>query len=288
MINRSTTECSMRMTRHVLFIALISLPSLYGAERAEARPLVPHRAVYDLNLSAVSDTSDIESLTGRWVFDFKGSACEGYTAESRLVMRFETVDGPRLLDRRVTSFEAADGNTLKFESQSYADQELEEEVEGTAHRDAEGITVEYGKPDQAEVKFGPAVFPTAQVFEVLKKAKAGVRFYESHVFDGTEMVDDATAVSVVLGKPKPLKGPAGKLDVLGPLADDDFLPVTMAYFEPGAAREGEHVSDYDVSFKMHESGVQSDLVIRYEEYSMAANLVELSLRDRDAACTKEN
>src|SRR5690606_12467420 len=129
----------------------------------------------------------------------------------------ETVDGPRLLDRRVTSFEAADGSTLKFESQSYADQELEEEVEGTAHRNAEGITVEYDKPDQVEVMFGSAVFPTAQVFEVLEKAKAGVRFYESQVFDGTEMVDDATAVSVVLGKPNPLKGSDAKLDVLGPL-----------------------------------------------------------------------
>lgn len=288
MINRSTPECSMGMTRHVVFITLLSLSPLYGVERAEAGPLVPHRAVYNLNLSTVSDTSDIEALTGRWVFDFKGSACEGYEAESRLVMRFETSTGPRLLDRRVTSFEAADGTTLKFKSQSYADQELEEEVEGTAHRHADGITIEYAKPEQAEVKFGSAIFPTAQVFEMLEKAKAGVRFYESSVFDGTELTDDATAVSVVIGKPEPLKGIADRRNILGELANDNFMPVTMAYFDPDTEREGEHVSDYDVSFKMHENGVQSDLVIRYDEYSMAADLVELSLRKADAACKQEN
>lgn len=276
----------MRMTRHVVLMTIASLPLIYGAERADALPLAPHRAVYDLGLSAVSDTSDIESLTGRWVFDFKGSACDGYSAESRLVMRFETAMGPRLIDRRVSSFEAGDGSSLKFESQSYTDQELEEEVEGTARREQDGTVVDYSKPESAEVRFGAAVFPTSQVFEVLKNARAGVHFYESAVFDGTQLVDDATTVSVVIGKPRPLKSSDAQQEVLGRLAGQPFLPVTMAYFEPSAEREGEHVSDYDVSFKMHESGVQTDLVIRYDEYSMSANLVELSLGDVDQDCTQ--
>lgn len=276
----------MRMTRHVVLMTIASLPLIYGAERADALPLAPHRAVYDLGLSAVSDTSDIESLTGRWVFDFKGSACEGYSAESRLVMRFETAMGPRLIDRRVSSFEAGDGSSLKFESQSYTDQELEEEVEGTARREQDGTVVDYSKPESAEVRFGAAVFPTSQVFEVLENARAGVHFYESAVFDGTQLVDDATTVSVVIGKPRPLKSSDAQQEVLGDLAGQPFLPVTMAYFEPSAEREGEHVSDYDVSFKMHESGVQTDLVIRYDEYSMSANLVELSLGDVDQDCTQ--
>src|SRR5690606_41665252 len=137
---------------------MASLPLMYGSERAAPLPLAPHRAGYDLGLSAVSDTSEIESLTGRWVFDFKGSACEGYSAESRLVMRFETAMGPRLIDRRVTSFEAGDGSSLKFESQSYTDQELEEEVEGTARREQDATIVDYSKPESAEVMFGAAVF----------------------------------------------------------------------------------------------------------------------------------
>src|SRR5690606_30607493 len=118
MLNCSTAECSMRMTRHVVLMTIASLPLIYGAERADALPLVPHRAVYDLGLSAVTATSVIESLTGRWVFDFKGSACDGYTAESRFVLRCVTAMGPRLIDGRVTSFEAGGGSSLKYESLS--------------------------------------------------------------------------------------------------------------------------------------------------------------------------
>lgn len=276
----------MRMRRNLFFISLLSLPALYGAERAEAGTLAPHRAVYDLALASASDTSDIESLSGRWVFDFKGSACSGYTAESRLVMQFETSQGSRLIDRRTSSHEAADGSTLKFKTESFGDQELEEEVEGTARRDPDRVTVTYERPEQAEVSFGPAIFPTAQVFQILDKAKAGIRFYETTVFDGTEMADDATVVSVVTGTARPLKSNEKRAGVLGEIDEDDFLPVTMAYFEAGAERAGEHVSDYDVSFKMHENGVQSNVLIRYPEYSMAANLVELTLEEPDADCLK--
>lgn len=277
----------MRMTRRTLLAATATLVPLYGAVRAEAVPLLPHRAIYDVSLASVGDASDIESLTGRWVFDFSGSACKGYTAESRLVMKFETSEGPRLLDRRVSSFEAADGKTFRFRSLSYADQQLEEEVEGTAEKTSDGIRVTYTKPESVDVTFtAPAVFPSAQVFEILGKAREGVRFYESAVFDGTEMADDATMVSVVVGRPKPLQH-ADVRALLGDIGDDDFLPVTMGYFEPESDQEGERVSDYDVTFNMHETGVQTDILIRYDEYSMAANLVEFSRNDVDKDCDRE-
>jgi len=61
----------------------------------------------------------------------------------------------------------------------------------------------------------------------------------------------------------------------------------MAYFEPDTDQEGERVSDYDVTFQMHETGVQTNIVIRYEEYSMAASLVEFTKNDVDQDCTKQ-
>lgn len=284
MLNRAKAELSMRMVRHGFGLVLLGVSALYGAERAAAAPLLPHRAVYDLKLVSVSDTSDIGALSGRWVFDFSGNACEGYTAESRLVMRFETADGSRLIDRRVSTFETGDGRSFKFKSESYADDELEQEVEGSATLGGDGVTVQYTKPEKVEVEFGAAKFPTSQVIEMMDKVREGKRFYESAVFDGTEMVDDAVLVSVVVGRPKELTGPARK--VLGDLGKEKFLPVTMAYFEPGSEQEGEHISDYDVSFRMHENGVQTDIVIRYPDYSMAADLIEFSPGKIDTSCTK--
>lgn len=267
----------MYVTRYVVFVATISLAPLYGVLKADAVPLASHRAVYELSASAVSDTSEIESLSGRWVFEFKAPACEAYTAESRLVMRFETTQGPRLIDRRTTSLESADGSSLTFKSQSFTDEELSEDVEGSAQRNESGVTVKYSKPEPSEATFGLALFPTMQIVQLLEKARAGIHFYETAIFDGTELIDDITNVSVVVGKAKPLKN--AEKSVLGKLSDDAFLPVTMAYFEPVTDQTGEHVSDYDVSFKMHENGVQSDVVIRYEDYTMSAKLVELTLNN---------
>ncbi len=47
--------------------------------------LQPHRAVYDLSLDNASDRSDITGITGRMVYEFNGSACEGYTVKFRFV-----------------------------------------------------------------------------------------------------------------------------------------------------------------------------------------------------------
>src|SRR5690554_1466648 len=58
MLNRAKAELSMRMVRHGFNLILLGVSALYGAERAAAAPLLPHRAVYDLKLVSVSDTSD--------------------------------------------------------------------------------------------------------------------------------------------------------------------------------------------------------------------------------------
>jgi len=265
----------MRLSRSAFLIVPL-LFSMGVAGAAEGRTLTPHRAVYDLALLEANDDSDIGGLTGRWVFEFSGSACEGYTLKSRIVMRFEMPDGPNLVDQQVTSFEDAEGKTLRFVTKSFVDEELENEVRGTARLKDGSTVVEYEQPERTEKKFAPTLFPTAQLRELLGKAEAGERFYQSAIFDGTEFADKAVLVSVVVGDPKPVSDDDPEKKVLGDLAKDDFRPVTAAYFD-GEEAEGEETSDYNVSFKLHEGGVQRDMVIRYADYSMTAKLVDLSV-----------
>ena len=265
-----------------LFIASVS----FFAGSAAAQPLLPHRAVYDLALAEAGEETGIDALSGRWVFEFGGSACEGYTLNSRIVMRFAMTDGPRLLDQRVTSYEDAASERLRFVTRSFVDQELDTEVEGTARRTDEGTVVDYEQPEKKEVSFGSALFPTAQLKEMLTKAEEGVRFYESSIFDGTELVEKAHMVSVVLGEAEPVGADDPERGVLGELAGDPFVPVTLAYFD-GDTEDGEETSDYIVSFKLHESGIQRDMRIRYPDYSMTATLVELSLHEQNEDCAAE-
>ncbi|MFC6489016.1 cell envelope integrity EipB family protein [Nitratireductor sp. GCM10026969] len=275
----------MRPPRFAFFLLASVLSAASGV--AAAQTLLPHRAVYDLALSEASDESDIDAMNGRWVFEFAGSECEGYTLKSRIVMRFDMADGPRLIDQRVTSFEDPKGETFRFVTKSFVDENLESEVAGTARREEDGTVIAYDEPEETERRFAPVLFPTGQLRELLDKARAGENFYESAIFDGTEFAEQPVMISVVVGRPKPVESDDPERKVLGDLAEDTFMPVTAAYFD-GSAKDGEEISDYNVSFKLHESGVQRDMLIRYPDYSMTAKLVNLDLQAEQEACETEN
>lgn len=268
------------------FFALLPALGLISAGMVEARPLLPHRAVYELALAEADDTSEINQLTGRWVFEFSGSLCQGYTLKSRIVMRFDIGGDTRTIDQRVTSFEDGPGETFRFATQSFIDQELDTEVAGTARTDSTGTVIEYEKPESVERSFGPTKFPTAQLRELLANADDGKRFYETTIFDGTEFVDEAIMVSVVVGAPQPVRENDPERAALGALMNDGFRPVTAAYFD-GQESDGEETSDYNVSFKLHEGGIQRDMIIRYADYSMTAKLTDLALFEADARCEAE-
>ncbi|KFB10193.1 cell envelope integrity EipB family protein [Nitratireductor basaltis] len=256
-----------------------------GTAPAASQALQPHRAVYDLRLSESNDDADIESLKGRWVFEFSGSECVGYTVKSRIVMHFAMTDGPRMIDQRITSFEDARGETFRFVTKSFIDQDDENVVEGTARLSEGKTVVDYTGPQKAQHEFAPALFPIAQLKELLAKAAEGENFYQTRVFDGTEYVEEAVDVTVVLGKPRPVGEDDDERKALGKLAEDEFFPVTAAYFDNDSV--GEQVSDYNVSFKLHENGIQRDLLIRYTDYSMKADLVDIELFDEDRECEVE-
>ncbi|WP_173932167.1 cell envelope integrity EipB family protein [Chelativorans sp. Marseille-P2723] len=277
----------MCLSSRALF-AIIPLLSLTASAAADARTLLPHRAVYDLALADTNDESDIQQLTGRWVFEFSGTSCEGYTLQSRIVMRFEMTEGTSVIDQRVMSFEDAEGDTFRFVTRSFIDQELENEVRGTARREPSGTLIEYQRPERKKVSLAPVLFPTAQLRELLDKAEAGERFYESAIFDGTEYAEAPVLVSVVVGQPAPVAESDPEKAVLGALASAEFRPVTAAYFDGKEAGEGEETSDYNVSFKLHESGIQRDMVIRYRDYSMTARLTNLALFEPDEECSVED
>lgn len=67
--------------------------------------LIAHRAVYDLELKDASDRSGIEGMTGRMVYEFTGSACQGYKTDFRFVTQINTGDAVRMTDQQTTTFE---------------------------------------------------------------------------------------------------------------------------------------------------------------------------------------
>ena len=70
------------------------LPALgQGAAPSTSPVLVPHRAVYDLKLADNRSSRPMQSVRGRILYDFSGSACEGYALTFRQVSELDSGEG---------------------------------------------------------------------------------------------------------------------------------------------------------------------------------------------------
>jgi hypothetical protein len=270
----------MRLARLVLPTLLI-LPAAVSPSLA-ASALIPHRAVYDLALESASDRSGITGIKGRMVYEFNGSACEGYTVTFRFVTRIDTSETSRLTDQQTTTYEGGDGESFNFVTRSFIDSALDQELKGTAELQGDMTQVSLEKPEARELTLDQTQFPTQHMIELIGKAEAGETFYETSVFDGSEDGDKVMTTTIVIGKEESPSNRDPELKAMEPLKEEMFWPVDIAYFDLSDVA-GEGLPTYRISFKLHESGVTRDLVMDYGDFAMTGTLVDLALFDAPAA-----
>jgi len=272
----------MRFAR--LGLGVLGLASSLAAADATAAPLIAHRAVYDLTLDRANERTGITGLTGRMVYEFNGSPCEGWTVNFRFVTRIDTGETSRLTDQQTTTFEDAEGKTFSFLTKSYTDASLDKEVKGTAVREGEALKVDIDKPEPNELELPVTQFPTQHLEELIKKAKAGEAFYETSLFDGSENGDQVMTTTVVVGKEKSAEASDPELPALKNLAKDHYWPIDIAYFDQ-ANDGGEELPEYRIAFKLHENGLTRDLEMDYGDFALKGKLVDLRVFDPPAhAC----
>ena len=64
-------------------------PALAGA----SGPFLAHQALYELKLVKARGSNAISGARGRILYNFSGSACEGYTSEFRQVSELDSGEG---------------------------------------------------------------------------------------------------------------------------------------------------------------------------------------------------
>ncbi|MDN5926297.1 MAG: cell envelope integrity EipB family protein [Hyphomicrobiales bacterium] len=266
----------MGASRQFVIIALALLATC-NVQQASARFLASHRAIYDLALDKASDKSGITSLSGRMVYEFSGSPCEGYTTNFRYVTRINTENAPRLTDQQTTTFEDGDGKTFSFATKSLVDGDLDKEVEGVATRGPDDIAVKLTKPQKADLKLRQTWFPTQHLVELLGKAEHGEHFYETSLFDGSDDADRVMTTTVVIGKRKETKADDPEYAALGSLKNDPYWPVTIAYFDTSGGKGSGMLPTYSISLKLHDNGITRDLLMDYGDFSVKGRLVDLSV-----------
>lgn len=279
----------MRAALAANLVLAASLASPFAATEAGAGTvaLAPHRAVYDLALDSASDRSGITGLSGRMVYEFAGSPCDGYTVTFRFVTRIDTEDASRLTDQQTTTYEDGEGASFDFVTRSFVDRELSTELRGSARLDGDGTRVSLEKPRKQEATLEAALFPTRHLKDLLSRARGGETFYEAALFDGSEDADKVMTTTVIIGRPAKASAGDPELKAMGDLAGAAFWPVDMAYFDlAGDGADGEELPTYRISFKLYENGMTRDLVMDYGTFSMTGTLIDLATFEAPDTCSQ--
>ena len=262
-------------------IALFNLGLVLAgqAHAGAAESLVSHRAVYDLELQEASERSGIESMFGRMVYEFNGSACSGYTVGFRFVTQVDTGNSVRLTDQQTTTYENVEEKTFRFITKSYVNQKLDLEVRGTARAEADGTSVDLTIPRRAKLELDPAQFPTAQMISLIERAKNGERFFQSYLFDGSDEGSKVMLTTSVVGSPRVSTVAEEERDATKDFAELPTWPVTIAYFDE--TKKEEETPVYRISFQLYENGITRDLIMDYGEFALRGTLSSLETFDGD-------
>lgn len=257
-------------------LSLAAMVSVAGIVPASASvTLAPHRAVYDVALKEASDRSGITSMRGRIVYEFRGSACEGYTTNFRFVTQIGAQGSRRVTDQQTTTYEEGDASQFRFVTKTFVDDREDKHIAGTATREGESTVVQLSEPEPGETALDPAYFPTQHMIDLITRAQAGERFYEKTLFDGSDDADQVMTTTVVIGPQKTPADEAAGSDIAEAIADAPFRNVSIAYFDE--VGEGEGLPEYRISFKMYDNGITRSLELDYGDFVLSGVLEDLEI-----------
>ena len=255
------------------------------AANAANAAFLPHQALYDLSLVKSRGSVSIDNARGRILYNFSGSACEGYTSEFRQVSELNSGEGKvTLSDLRSTSWEDAEGKSYRFKIDTRMNDGDSSPVDGVAERTGDHITVKLKQPEAKTFTLdGSTVFPTEQIRRIIAAARDGKSLLELTVYDGSDNGEKVYNTLTVIGQPIPGDRAVASPD---PSTTSDAMksltrwPVTVSYYDRDAkAKEGEQTPVYAMSFELFENGVSRALVLDYNDFVISGSLGKFDVKD---------
>ncbi len=261
-----------------LALMLLMQPVSAEEQPSPAVELAPHRAVYGLTLDRTGAGSNVTDIRGELLYDFSGSACQGYTLNTRLVTQvFDREGKPGTTDIRSETWEDGEGRRFRFATSHYVDEKLNESTKGVARQllghGRDSLLVQLEKPKREALRLpGKTLFPTQHSITILKAALAGQARLQANVYDGSEKGTKIYETTAVIGAPLELSAN----HQLPPIKNSEVLdkiqswPVLVSYYEQGPKKDG--LPSYEVSFRMYANGVSRKLKLDSGTFSLNGEL----------------
>jgi hypothetical protein len=266
-------------------VAVVSIPAGGAAVAAAGGPFLAHQALYELSLVKSRGSNSINSARGRILYNFSGTACEGYTSEFRQVSELDSGEGKvTLSDLRSTSWEDGAGKSYRFKIDARMNDSDATPVDGVAERAGDHINVKLKQPVAKTFTLdGATVFPTEQIQRIIAAAREGKSLLELMVYDGSDNGEKVYNTLSVIGQPIPgdrsvaAPDPSTANDVMKSLTR---WPVTVSYYDRDAkAGDGEQTPVYAMSFELFENGVSRALVLDYNDFVISGAMGKFDVKD---------
>jgi envelope integrity protein B len=245
----------------------------------EPGKLVAHRAIYEMTLDEARSASGITGIDGRMVFEFTGSACDGYSLNMRMVTQMTDTQGQtNMTDLRSSTWEQGDAKKFRFQSAQYLNDKLGDVTMGRAVRAApsEAVNVKLSQPSRAELDIsGQIFFPTQHSIALIEKAVSGQTLFQARIYDGSEKGRKVYETTAFIGNEIKPGADEAKLEAVAKekkLGELPSWPVSIGYFE---GKTGDLTPSYQIDFRLYENGVSRQLLIDYGDFSIEGTLTSL-------------
>uniref|UniRef100_Q07L62 DUF1849 family protein n=1 Tax=Rhodopseudomonas palustris (strain BisA53) TaxID=316055 RepID=Q07L62_RHOP5 len=255
------------------------------AQAGAPTPFLSHQALYELSLLKARGNASVNSVRGRILYNFSGSACEGYSSDFRQVSELDSGEGKNTLsDLRSTSWEDGQSKTYRFKIETKMNDGDPSSVDGIAEREGDHVRVKLKRPVTKTFNLdGATVFPTEQIHRIIAAAREGKSVLELAVYDGSDNGEKVYNTLTVIGQPiagtsaVTAPDPSTAAEAMKPLTR---WPVTVSYYDRDAkANSGEQTPVYAMSFELYENGVSRALVLDYNDFVIAGALGKFDVRD---------
>lgn len=262
----------------VVSVLIAAAPAAEAGNLAARDKMVPHKALYDIEMVSKRSSSQIINISGKMFYEWK-PGCDAWTTDHRFNLFYEYADSPPI---RITSdfstYETFDGKSFDFTSRRKRNGELYQEIRGRAELGENGGEASYTLPEGLVFDLKKKTqFPMAHSLEILARAAEGKKLYNAIIFDGSDE-EGPVEVNAFIGDKIEAVPAAAKAETGEEAGIDKSLlappawKVRMAFFpllEPTSDAE------YEMDVVFHQNGVISDMLVEYRDFSVTQKLAAL-------------
>lgn len=227
--------------------------------------LLPHVSRYKLTLKHADLDSGITAVKGSMEVRLEIS-CDGFRVEQYLGFHLLGEDAAQLEHLAyIASFEDSDGGEFWFNTKTYENRKLIEEIGGQATAGSSGGgSARYTRPSKAvEPLPEGTLFPIKHMKAIISAARKGQKNLRHTVFDGSTR-ENPFEISTFIGAAHQGSGKNIKA-----LEETPYWPVRLAYFSVGAV---ELTPQFQMSADLYDNGVIGNMIYDYGNFAIGVEL----------------